>query len=355
MLGGLWDIAYTQKSWKEELVNILSRNTLEDRAVKKAVLHTAKVFKNYDYSQKLKFAGQVLKYLTFNFDEDLTFQVVKPSDRQVKLLDFTYELFSCSPYKRRLTKRAYVVAISKGKVAGWLLLSPSPGVLGVRTSLLPSLAGGGRRCDGLEERRGKVLNRIAWCSQARALGDFRKARGVKALYLSTFTEGVYHQLATYWKGLIALETLSLYGVRSQVFRNLRELFVYHKITEGFTDLIFPQVFRENFRDCYKKQGDLMRVIKTKMRKGYYLLSTLPVEELNRRINKAILTGEGDFFIPTLPDYLPYEKLDNTAGGGVDKEFWLSLWELERETIKETRFYKVFESFLRFYEGWEGQL
>lgn len=345
-----------ENTWLVDIIEILRRYDLKNRVVKKALLHTSKVFHNYEYARNLKYVGEILRYFTFTHKEDLRFEVVKPDDFRVKVLGVVYELFSVSPYKRKLTKRVWVVAQSGNRITGWILLSPPPGVLGVRTHFLPSLAGGGRWYDGFEERRGHVLNKLAWVSQVRALGDFRTARGVKGLYLSVFTEKIYHKLANYWGGLLGLETLVMYGARSQVFRNLKGLYIHHKVTEGFSDLIFPQVFREDFRTCYVKNGNLMRALKNEMRKGYFLLSTLLAEELDRRIYKAVFEGEEDFSIPTLPDHLPFEKLktQNLAGSEEDLVFWRLAWELERKAIKEESFSKVFDLFLNFYQTQEGR-
>lgn len=346
-----------QPKWLADLLKIVSRVDLKERTVKKALFHTAKVFQNKDYMETLKIARELLKHFTFTFTDDLRFEVIKPETMMAGIMDTAYELFSVSPHKGKLTKRVYLVALSQGKIVGWLLLSPPPGVLGVRTKLLPHLKGGGRKKDGLEGKRGKVLNRLASVSQVRALGAFRKARGVKALYTGIFTESIYPQVSKLWKGLLGVETLSMYEVNSNVFRNLQELCIYHEITEGFSDLVFPQAYKEDFRTTFRKNHRLMRALKSYLKKGYFLISTLPATELDKKISRAVLEDVEDFTVPTLSNDVPLKKLklQDSLNGEGDMEFWLSTWKLEEKALREESYLRVFEMFLEFYEKWEALL
>lgn len=288
---------------------------LSDRVSLKGFYHLVKLLSETpDYEKLLDSSHTLLKALDFDYD-NLSIDWVFSDNPEYQKLYLILRLFHPTHIR---SMRGWVLTAKSGRgIVGLISFTPSP--INISPRKLLGLTEAFYSDANLRKLTSTLINTFLWASRSLAFGSFRKSRGLKALYKSVFTEGLYQKLhKREERHFTGIEATTLYTNNSKVFRNMHPLKVIKSTTTGYTDGFIPKPFRNGnlFRTVRNKQ--LRKLIhEYTFPKGYYFLT--PYDNIQEVLQNCLLSR-------TMPSHPPTYSLQEAlscltySDGSSDKEF-----------------------------------
>lgn len=313
-----------------ELVYFLLESC-KDRTCLKAFYHLTKLLsipgtEVHTYRYRIELVRKHIGLIDFQWENGKVdfYAVKKPDYRYFAFVD----VLSPSKLWEGRGNALYLFAHSGRGILGWTRFTAPPPTIGPRGIILPALRGNGKSKDNLQERRGVCINHFLWSNKSQAWGRFRKARGLKTLYMAVFERGLYPAIKGLWGRMpLGIEATVLYGLSSSVFRNLSPLTVLSGKTSGYSSIHLGEELFKAWRDENKRA-----ILRSELfRKGYYILTNLA--NLPQVVHRLVYEDKLPEAVALLDKKTILSKLTPAEGGLEDKEYILQYLEAEKKALK----------------------